>query len=393
MLAVCVSLRHNGQVTDYSERPTWYVNASAREFRTEPAPAEVLDFHCRLPGYEVTALRESAGLADSLGVGRVFVKEEARRFGLPAFKMVGASWAIHKALAERTEDPDFDWTFEDLAERFGGPGGLKLVCATDGNHGRAVAHTAKLLDLAAHVFVPAEIGQRAKEGILSEGAELTEVNAPYDDVVIQATAAADSDPNAMMVQDTAWQGYERIPGWIVEGYSTIFRELDAQLAEAGLEGPDVVVTPCGVGSLIQATAAHYRGSDRNSTSVKPSLLSVEPVEAACLLESLKANRPVAVQTGRTRMAGLNCGKVSTIAWPVLHGGIDAAVSITEDQDLAAVEELESLGIDSGPCGAASLAGLETAFADPAVREGMGVTSQSVVVLLSTESREANPVED
>lgn len=392
MLAVRDTLRHNGQVTDYSERPTWYVNAAAREFRTEPAPAEVLDFHRRLPGYEVTALRESPGLADNLGVGRVFVKEEARRFGLPAFKMVGASWAIHKALAERTEDPDFDWTFEDLAERFGGPGGLKLVCATDGNHGRAVAHTAKLLDLAAHVFVPAEIGQRAKEGILSEGAELTEVNAPYDDVVIQATAAADSDPDAMMVQDTAWEGYERIPGWIVEGYSTIFRELDSQLAEAGLEGPDVVVTPCGVGSLIQATAAHYRGNDRASTAVKPSLLSVEPVEAACLLESLKANRPVAVQTGRTRMAGLNCGKVSTIAWPVLHGGIDAAVSITEDQDLAAVEELKGLGIDSGPCGAASLAGLETAFADPAVREGMGVTARSVVVLLSTESREANPVE-
>lgn len=393
MLAARVTLRHNGQVTDYSEPPTWYVNGAAREFRTEPAPAEVLDFHRSLSGYEVTALRESPGLADSLGVGRVFVKEEARRFGLPAFKMVGASWAIHKALAERTEDPDFDWTFEDLAERFGGPGGLKLVCATDGNHGRAVAHTAKLLNLAAHVFVPAEIGQRAKEGIQSEGAELTEVNAPYDDVVIQATAAADSDADAMMVQDTAWEGYERIPGWIVEGYSTIFRELDAQLAEAGLEGPDVVVTPCGVGSLIQATAAHYRGSDRDPTAVKPSLLSVEPVEADCLLESLKANRPVAVQTGRTRMAGLNCGKVSTIAWPVLHGGIDAAVSITEDEDLAAVKELESLGIDSGPCGAASLAGLEIAFADPAVREGMGVTAESVVVLLSTESREANPVED
>lgn len=392
MLAVDATLRHNRQVTDYSEPATWYVNPAARQFRTDPAPAGILDFHRGLPGYEVTALRESSGLAESLGVGRVFVKEEARRFGLPAFKMVGASWAIHKALAERTEDPDFDWTFEDLAERFGGPGGLKLVCATDGNHGRAVAHTAKLLDLAAHVFVPAEIGQRAKEGILGEGAELTEVDAPYDDVVIQATAAADSDPDAMMVQDTAWEGYERIPGWIVEGYSTIFRELDAQLAEAGLEGPDVVVTPCGVGSLIQATAAHYRGSDRESAAVKPSLLSVEPVEAACLLESLNANRPITIQTGRTRMAGLNCGKVSTIAWPVLHGGIDAAVSITEDQDLAAVEELESLGIDSGPCGAASLAGLETAFADPAVREGMGVTAESVVVLLSTESREANPIE-
>lgn len=378
-------------MTDYSEPTIWYIDAAARDFRTDAAPAEVLDFHRNMPGYEPTALRESPALAEGLGVGRVFVKEEARRFGLPAFKMVGASWAIYRALASRTENPEFGWTFDELSERFGGPGGIKLVCATDGNHGRAVAHTARILNLGASVFVPAEIGQQAKEGIRSEGAELTEVNAPYDDVVIQATAAADSDPDAMMVQDTAWEGYERIPAWIVEGYSTIFRELDAQLQEADIAGPDVVVTPCGVGSLIQATAAHYRGSDRDPDAAKPSLLSVEPVDAACLLESLKADRRVDVRTGRTRMAGLNCGKVSTIAWPVLHGGIDAAVSITEDEDLAAVEELESLDIDSGPCGAASLAGLRTAFADPAVRDGMGVTEQSVVVLLSTESREANPV--
>lgn len=380
-------------MTDYAEDSAGYINPAAREAVTAPAPADVLQFHQRMPGYAPTALRESAELARTLGVGQVFIKEEASRFGLPAFKMVGASWAIYRALAERTDDPDFDWTFDDLAERFGGHGGMTLVCATDGNHGRAVAHTARMLRLGARVFVPSQIGQRAKEGILSEGADLVEVDEPYDDVVIQATAAADADPAAMMVQDTAWEGYEQIPTWIVEGYSTIFRELDAQLADAGLEGPDVVVTPCGVGSLIQATAAHYRGSDRAADSAKPSLLSVEPEDAACLLESLKANTPVAVVTGHTRMAGLNCGKVSTIAWPVLRDGIDAAVSITEDDDLTAVKELERLHIDAGPCGAASLAGLQTAFADPAMRQGMGVNSQSVVVLLSTESREANPVED
>ncbi|WP_035769226.1 diaminopropionate ammonia-lyase [Arthrobacter castelli] len=380
-------------MTDYSSGRTGYINSAARGATTTPAPADVLRFHRRMPGYAPTRLHESAELAGTLGVGRVFIKEEAVRFGLPAFKMVGASWAIHRALAERTEDPDFDWTFDDLAERFGGTGGMTLVCATDGNHGRAVAHGARMLGLGARVFVPAQIGRRAKEGIRSENADLVEVDAPYDDVVMEATAAADADPAAMMVQDTAWEGYEQIPAWIVEGYSTIFRELDAQLADAGLEGPDVMVTPCGVGSLIQATAAHYRGSDRSADSLKPSLLSVEPDGAPCLLESLKAGRPVAVATGHTRMAGLNCGNVSTIAWPILRDGIDAAVTITDDEDLAAVKELERLQIDAGPCGAASLAGLQRAFADPAMREGMAVTGQSVVVLLSTESREANPVED
>lgn len=379
-------------MTDYTNDAQWYVNPQARSFVTGPAPAEVLQFHHRISGYEPTPLYESPELAAELDVGRVFVKEEARRFGLPAFKMVGAWWAIYRTLALRTGEPDREWTLRDLAERFGGAGGLTLICATDGNHGRAVAHTAALLGLAAHVYVPSIISQSAKEGILGEGAELTEVDAPYDDVVGKAYAAAEADSNALMVQDTAWDGYEQIPAWIVEGYSTIFREVDAQLADVDIWGPDVVVTPCGVGSLIQATVAHYRGSDRPIGAARPSLLSVEPADAACLLESLKAQHRVSVDTGRTRMAGLNCGTVSTIAWPVLHGGIDAAVSISEEQDLQALQRLQELDIDSGPCGAASLAGLRTAFADPAVKSGMGVTTSSVIVLLSTESRDANPME-
>ncbi|WP_434615715.1 pyridoxal-phosphate dependent enzyme [Arthrobacter sp. A5] len=375
----------------------WYLNPPAREYRSVSAPAGVLEFHRRLPGYAPTPLRDCPELAAELGVGRVFVKEEAQRFGLPAFKMVGASWAVYRALAERTPEPERSWTFHELAAHF--DGSIRLVCATDGNHGRAVAHTAGLLGLPAHVFVPASIGQRAKDGILGEGAVLNEIDAPYDDVVRTAEEAAAAGPAALLLQDTAWTGYEQIPGWIVEGYSTIFREIDAQLLDARAGGPDVVVTPCGVGSLIQATVAHYRGGDRGGDSSGhrgtaasgPSLLSVEPVNSACLLESLQSGRPVAVRTGPTRMAGLNCGTVSSIAWPVLQGGIDAAVTITEDQDLQAVLSLERLGLDSGPCGAASLAGFKVAAASPALRQGMGVTGASVVVLLSTESRAANPL--
>lgn len=376
-------------MTDPVETEKWYLNPSAREYHSVSAPPGVLDFHLRLPGYAPTPLHDCPELAAELGVGRVFVKEEAQRFGLPAFKMVGASWALYRALVERTPEPERSWTFAELAEHF--DGGIRLVCATDGNHGRAVAHTAGLLGLPAHVFVPASIGQRAKDGIVGEGAQLSEVDKPYDDVVRIAEEAAAADPAALLIQDTAWTGYEQIPGWIVEGYSTIFREIDAQLREAGIGGPDVVVTPCGVGSLIQATVAHYRGADRAADASNPSLLSVEPVDSACLLKSLRAGRTVAVRTGPTRMAGLNCGTVSTIAWPVLLGGIDAAVTITEDEDLQSVHELERLGLDSGPCGAASLAGFRAAAGSTALRDAMGVTEASVVVLLSTESRTANPL--
>ncbi len=376
-------------MTEFPESPKWYVNPAARNLLCAPAPAAVVDFHRSMPGYAPTELRECPQLAVELGVGRVFIKEESRRFGLPAFKMVGAAWAIYRALSAGSGEPDKAWTFAGLADHFAG--GLTLVCATDGNHGRAVARAAAMFRLPARVFVPARIGQAAKEGILGEGAELTQVPSPYDDVVLQAAAAAEADPAAMLVQDTAWPGYEQIPAWIVEGYSTIFREIDAQLAQAGVPGPDAVVTPCGVGSLIQATVAHYRDRSRSESAVRPSLLSVEPEDAACLLGSLKAGRSVTVRTGESRMAGLNCGTLSSIAWPVLHGGIDAAVTVSEDQDLLAVKELENLGFDSGPCGAASLAGLQVALADNGMREGMGITSKSSVVLLSTESRDANPL--
>ncbi|HEY5224619.1 MAG TPA: diaminopropionate ammonia-lyase [Microbacteriaceae bacterium] len=384
-------------MSDTSISEQWYITQGAPNYTTPAVSRDVMDFHLRLPGYRPTRLRECPELAAGLGVGRVFVKEEAERFGLPSFKMVGASWAVYRTLVALTEDPDRHWSFDELGARFGGAAaestsaGLTLVCATDGNHGRAVAHMAALLDLSAHIFVPAQIGQRAKDGILSEGANLTEVDDAYDDVVLRARAAADADPGAILVQDTAWDGYEQIPGWIVDGYSTIFREIDAQLAEVGIEGPDVVVTPCGVGSLIQASAVHYRSIDRAANATRPALVSVEPLDAACLLDSLHAGHPVAVKTGETRMAGMNCGTVSTLAWPILQGSIDAAVAITDDEDEWAVKELERLGVDSGPCGAASLAGLRVALADAAVREGLGVTVASVVVLLSTESRTANPL--
>ncbi|MCY0905556.1 diaminopropionate ammonia-lyase [Arthrobacter sp. H14-L1] len=375
--------------TESRRRGDWYSNPSARDFPSVSAPGHVLDFHLRLPGYAPTPLRDCPELAAELGVGRVFVKEEAERFGLPAFKMVGASWAVCRALAATTSEPDRLWTFDELRKQL--DGGVRLVCATDGNHGRAVAHTAALLGLKARVFVPASIGQRAKDGIVSEGAQLTEVDEPYDNVVRKAARAAAADPQALLVQDTAWAGYEQIPGWIVQGYSTIFREIDAQLRDARASGADVVVTPCGVGSLIQATVAHYRGEGRGAGVASPSLLSVEPEESACLLESLRAGRPVSVRTGPTRMAGLNCGTVSSIAWPVLQGGVDAAVTITEDQDLQAVRELARLGLDSGPCGAASLAGIKVVAENAALRQAMGISAASVVVLLSTESLAANPV--
>ncbi|MEU9192198.1 diaminopropionate ammonia-lyase [Streptomyces hundungensis] len=355
----------------------WIARPGARAWRCGPAPAEVRAFHATLPGYAPTPLTELPVLASELDVGRVFVKDESCRLGLPAFKALGASWAVHRILAER-------------AASGARPGPLTLVTATDGNHGRAVARVAALLGQHAHVFVPRGVHPRAVSAIAAERARVTEVAGPYDEAVRAAAEAARS-ADAILVQDTAWPGYERIPGWIVEGYSTLCAEIDEQLTAEGVAGgPGLVVVPVGVGSLAQAVVTHYRSGPAGSA---PALLSVEPRAAACVLESLRRGAPVGITTGHTSMAGLNCGTPSSIAWPHLRQGLDAAVAVPDSEAARAAASLAGLGVSSGPCGAAGLAGLRAALTGAGGeerRKALGLDASSVVVLLSTEGAAANP---
>ncbi|QTD96133.1 pyridoxal-phosphate dependent enzyme [Streptomyces cyanogenus] len=350
----------------------WCVRPTARSWRCAPAPAEVRNFHASLPGHTPTPLTELPVLAQELGVGRVFVKDESARLGLPAFKVLGASWAVHLALAAR------------------GRGPVTLVCATDGNHGRAVARLARLHGRRAFVFVPQGMHPATVAAIAAEGAAVTRVPGPYEEAVRRADQAARA-PHAVLIQDTAWEGYETIPGWIVQGYSTLCAEIDEQLAAAGAAAPGLVAVPVGVGSLAQAVVTHYRS---RTTTAAPALLSVEPESAACLLASLTRDAPVDVGTGETVMAGLNCGTLSTTAWPVLRAGMDAAVAVTDADSVRAARDLAALGVSSGPCGAAALAGARAVLAGDGAgerRELLGLGPGSVVVLLNTEGAAAYPL--
>ncbi|MGW6929091.1 pyridoxal-phosphate dependent enzyme [Lentzea sp. NPDC054927] len=317
----------------------------ARGWRCPPASTEVRDFHAHLPGYAPTPLTELPALATELGIGRLFVKDESSRLGLPAFKALGASWAVHRVLKGHT-------------------GQVTLTTATDGNHGRAVARMARLHGQKAHVFVPNTVPPQAIDAIRAEQAEVTVVEGTYDDAVAMAAKAG-----GILVQDMGWPGYEEIPAWIVEGYSTLCHEIDEQLDHE----PDLVVVPVGVGSFAQAVITHYRSRD-----ARTKLVAVEPENAACVLESLKAGEPKTIPTGDTIMAGLNCGTPSTTAWPFLHNGLDAAVAISDAQCAEAMADLNALNVHSGPCGAAPLAGLR------AIRDEFG--DLATVVLISTEGR-------
>jgi diaminopropionate ammonia-lyase len=322
-------------------------------------------------------------LAASLSVGAVFVKDESRRLGLPAFKILGASYAISRALSARLGAEGVALTLDELRDRLGAASPLSLAAATDGNHGRAVAHVAKLLGLPATIYVPAGVSQAAKDAIVAEGARLVDLSVPYDDVVEHAKKASGGD--VVQIQDTAWSGYEDIPQWIVDGYDTMFAEIDEQLREAGTDRIDLVVAPSGVGSFAQAVVAHYR-----STEHTPAVLSVEPDTASSVTTSLCAGRLTSVTTADTVMTGLNCGTVSELAWPILQFGLDTSVTVTDTEAVTAVHELARLGVDSGPCGASTLAGARAVLADPDRRTALGIADDAVVVLLSTEGRAANP---
>lgn len=352
---------------------TWQLNLRDRTWRCEAPSAEALEFHRALEGYAPTPLTDLPEVAQELGVGRVLAKDESLRLGLPAFKALGASWAIHRALQ---------------ASAIEGP--AVIVTATDGNHGRAVARFARLLGHRASIVIPSGVHPMAVQAIKDEGAEVTLVEGSYDVAVETAAALAASTEAGLLVQDTAWEGYEEIPGWIVEGYSTMFAEIDDQLAAQGLGHADLVVVPAGVGSLLQGALAYYR-SERSAPGTL--IASAEPDTAACVLASVRAGRPVAVDTSQTIMAGLNCGTVSSLAWPYVINGLDAAFDVTDALDTRAAHDLARMGVPAGPCGAASLAAVRAALAeDPEgiLRTHLGLDRDSIVVLLITEGSAANP---
>ena len=354
--------------------PPWLARPAARAWTCAPAPAaETRAFHARLPGYAPTPLTELPAVAAELGVGRAFAKDESARMGLAAFKVLGASWAVHQVLSRR-----------------GVAGPVTLVAATDGNHGRALAWMARLLGQRAHVFVPSGVHPTAVAAIAAEGAQVTEISGTYDDAVRLAAKQA-REPGSELVQDAGWPGYEQVPGWIVDGYSTLFAEVDAQLAEAGSASPALVAIPAGVGSLAQAGVTHYRSRCRSGAT---SLLTVEPGSAACVLASLVRGELGTVATGETIMSGLNCGTPSMLAWPYLRDGLDAAVAVANAEAAAGARDLAGQGIAAGPCGGAALAGVRAALTGEgaaARRASLALGSDATIVLLSTEGSAANPV--
>ncbi|WP_256855761.1 diaminopropionate ammonia-lyase [Ornithinimicrobium cryptoxanthini] len=346
-------------------------------------------FHRSLPDYVPTPLITLPHLASSVEIGRLLVKSEVGRFGLPSFKILGASYAtavtVQRFLREYGEEPAL--TAESLRtalSRVGEAATPTLSTATDGNHGRAVARAAQWLGIDAKVFVPSSVSKTAQQAIIDEGATLQILPGDYDEAVEVARSFAASTPNVLLVQDTSWPGYHDVPELIVNGYTTLFDEL---LEQADRTQPLLLVVPIGVGSLAMA-ALQFAASQ-----TQVSVLGVEPDVAPSVTTSLLAGAIVSVATRPTIMAGLNCGTISYDAWPWLRDGLSASVTVNDVEVAGAVHDLARAGVDSGPCGAATLAGLRVAAADEPMRDALKLDPETSVILLSTESRSANPLPD
>lgn len=341
-------------------------------YQPRPTPP-ALAFHRRLPGYAPTPLVEAPALAARLGIGRLSLKLETDRLGLPSFKILGAAYATYRALCERLGGEPAWQTLDDLRAALAPLRPLTLLAATDGNHGRAVARMAALLGLQSRIFVPADMAAARQAAIAGEGAALTVVDGSYDQAV--ALAAALAGPDALVISDTAWPGYEEVPRAVIAGYDTIFQEADASLAGQ----PDLIAVQMGVGALAAAVIGHYRCAGG------PLVVGVEPERAACVLASLRAGQIVEVPgPHRSIMAGLNCGLASPVAWPIIRDGIDAALAVPDDLARQAMRALAAEGVVAGETGAAGVAGLLAICADDQARARLGLGPHTHAMAIITE---------
>ena len=363
------------------------------KFLNEEEITKVRNFHKSFPQYKETPLANLEGLAKKLGVAGVYVKDESYRFGLNAFKVLGGSYSMGKYLAQRldTDISELGYdklTSDEIKEKLGE---ITFFTATDGNHGRGVAWTANKLGQKSVVLMPKGSSEFRLNKIKGEGADASITDLNYDDAVRLANDYAEADDHGVMVQDTAWDGYEEIPAWIMQGYGTMAQEAIEQLKEYGVDRPTHVFVQAGVGSL----AGAVQGYVASVYDECPITVVVEADEADCYYKSAEAGdgKPRFVGGDMpTIMAGLACGEPNTIGFEVLKNHAAAFVSAP---DWVSAKGMRTLGnplngdakVISGESGAVTTGLLIAAMeredlAD--LRKDLKLDENSRILLISTE---------
>ena len=356
--------------------------------------AKARAFHRSFPQYSITPLAKLDGMAKNLGLGGVYVKDESYRFGLNAFKVLGGSFAMGRYIAQQMGRDVGEMTYEYLTspafrEEFGQ---ATFFTATDGNHGRGVAWAANKLGQKAVVHMPKGSSQSRFDNIAKEGAKVTIEEVNYDDCVRIAAAEAAETEHGVVVQDTAWEGYEEIPAWIMQGYGTMANEAADQLRQVSVNHPTHVFVQAGVGSLAGAVVGYFTNLYPNDP---PKFVVMEARAADCLYQGAVAGDGDPRIVGgdlQTIMAGLACGEPNIISWDILRNHVSAFVSCPDWVSAKGMRMLSAPvkgdpRVISGESGAVGMGLLSTIMQDEdykELREYLELDQSSQVLMFSTE---------
>ena len=375
------------RISIITQEPRFQAESASFAF-TQAAARNAQRFHRSLPGYRETPLVSLSCAAQHYGVDSILVKDESRRFGLKSFKGLGGSYSMFRIMCERLSlDPmKADYT-TFLDERIRQEcGRIEFATATDGNHGKGVSWAARLFGCRAHVYMPkgsVEARRRAIEDAGSASAEILDRN--YDGAVEYAAGLAEEN-GWILIQDTAWEGYEKIPAWIVEGYLTMVSEMESQLQE---KVPTHVFLQAGVGAMAggveNCLISLFSGK-------KPSIAIAEPTEAACIYQSVLQGDGEMHSIGGnpvTIMAGLNCGTPCRVVWPYLRDYTSCFCACEDSVTEAGMRAYASpFGTDqkiiSGESGAVTWGLLLSVLQSDALRRLFGIRPDSVILLINTE---------
>jgi len=351
-------------------------------------------FHRSFPQYSRTPLARLDKMASFLGIGELYIKDESYRFGLNAFKVLGGSYAIARYIAQKTgrdisELPYQTLTSDELRSEFGQ---ATFFTATDGNHGRGVAWAANQLKQQSVVFMPKGTSPARLRHVQKKHASATIEDVNYDACVRMAVAAAEKTPNGVVIQDTAWEGYEEIPSWIMQGYGTMVMEADEQLEEYGCGRPTHVFIQAGVGSLAGAVSGYFANRYPENP---PVIVVIEANAAACLYKGALAgdgNCRIVDGDLETIMAGLACGEPNTLAWDILKNHVRIFVSCPDWVALKGMRmsaaplkgDPQVISGESGAVGLGLLASIMAMEEYKELRSAIGLNPDSKVLLFSTE---------
>ncbi|MCR4264774.1 diaminopropionate ammonia-lyase [Nitratireductor sp. ZSWI3] len=336
-------------------------------------------------GHAETPLRALPGLAGQLGVGSIHVKDEGLRLGLGSFKALGGSYAVIRLALEeasRRLGRNVDVAELQSPEVRAVSAGLTVACATDGNHGRSVAQGASLIGARAMIFVHSGVSRKRADEIARFGAEVIRVEGNYDESVAEANRVAEQN-GWTVVSDTAWPGYERIPGLVMQGYVPLLREALRAMSEP----PTHVFMQAGVGGVAAAIAGHLAVT---FGAARPRFVVVEPARAACVFETAKADRIVRIEHGEpTVMAMLECYEPSLVAWRILSRVADGFMTVEEEDAVSAMRRLGrplegDPAIVAGESGGVGLAGLIRALGNERACRMLQLDALSRIFLVNTE---------